>query len=253
MTTRLPAERTLPFRPTWHAFSILVLCSLAFTGCASMMNGRTQVVAVSSDPPGAHVFVDNEHVGVTPTFVDLPRRERNLALRLGKEGFGPVRVPVRRFPSGWLWGDAAQELAFHRGFVSVNAVSQASSSRRVRHTLSYPPSDPTQRYPVGYQVPDGPAFDISGGMRIRPNRRSCSIAVRSGQSRRCRQRRRIRALGNGGQSRTSPVWVPPADELDRSSYGPARRGVLCRAVALQRSSGTGDGRPGQRVRALAGE
>lgn len=70
-----------------------------------------------------------------------------------------------------LWPTAgnAQELASHRGFVSVNAVSQASSNLRVRHTLSYPPSDPTQRYQVDYEIPDGPAFDISGGMRVRQN------------------------------------------------------------------------------------
>ena len=70
-----------------------------------------------------------------------------------------------------LWPTAgnAQDRAFDRGFVSVNAVSQASSSLLVRHTLNYPPSDPTQRYQVGYEIPDGPAFDIGGGMRIRPN------------------------------------------------------------------------------------
>ena len=70
------------------------------------MNGRTQVVAVSSDPPGAEVIVDDEVVGVTPTFVDLPRRERNPALRFRKEGFATIDLPVRRSPSGWLWGDA---------------------------------------------------------------------------------------------------------------------------------------------------
>ena len=70
------------------------------------MNGRTQVVAVSSDPPGARVLIDDEPVGVTPTFVDLPRRERDLALRLEKEGFAAVDVPVGRSLSGWLWGDA---------------------------------------------------------------------------------------------------------------------------------------------------
>lgn len=70
-----------------------------------------------------------------------------------------------------LWPTAgnAQDLAFHRGFVSVNAVSQASSSRRVHQVLRYPLSDPTQRYQVGYEIPDGPAFDIGGGLRIRPN------------------------------------------------------------------------------------
>lgn len=122
MTTRFlfPAEKTPRIRPTWRAFWILVLCSLAFTGCASVMNGRTQVVAVSSDPPGAHVFVDDEHVGVTPTFVDLPRRERNLALRLEKEGFGSVSVPVSRSPSGWLWGNAA--LAVTNGLSAGQAI-----------------------------------------------------------------------------------------------------------------------------------
>lgn len=122
MTIRFqfPVERTLHVRSTWRASWILALCSLVFTGCASVMNGRTQVVAVSSDPPGAHVFVDEEHVGVTPTFVDLPRRERNLTLRLDKEGFGSVDVPVRRSPSGWLWGDAA--LAVTNGLVAGQAI-----------------------------------------------------------------------------------------------------------------------------------
>ena len=69
----------------------------------------------------------------------------------------------------WPVAGSAQDRAFDRGFVDVNAVSQASSSPRVRHMLRYPPSDPTQRYQVGYEVPDGPAFDISGGMRISPN------------------------------------------------------------------------------------
>ena len=69
----------------------------------------------------------------------------------------------------WPVAGGAQDRAFDRGFVDVNAVSQASSSPRVRHMLRYPPSDPTQRYQVGYEVPDGPAFDISGGMRISPN------------------------------------------------------------------------------------
>ena len=69
----------------------------------------------------------------------------------------------------WPSAGSAQERAFHRGFINVNAISQASSSLRARHVLRYPPSDPTQRYQVDYAVPDGPAFDISGGMRVRPD------------------------------------------------------------------------------------
>ena len=69
----------------------------------------------------------------------------------------------------WPVAGGAQDRPFDRGFVDVNAVSQATSSPIVRHTVSYPPSDPAQRYQVGYEIPDGPAFDISGGVRIRPN------------------------------------------------------------------------------------
>ena len=83
-------------------------------------------------------------------------------------------------------------------------------------------------------------------------RRSGRLAVRSVEPHRCRQRRRLRAPGNGGPSRTSPAWVPPADELGGSGCRPARRGVLRGAVAVQRSSDTGDGRRGQRGRALVG-
>lgn len=64
------------------------------------MNGRTQVVAVSSDPPGAQVIVDDEAVGVTPTFVELRRGDRNLALRLRKEEFATIDLPVKRSLSG---------------------------------------------------------------------------------------------------------------------------------------------------------
>ena len=60
---------------------------------------------MSSDPPGAQVFVGDKRVGTTPTVLDLPRSERNLALRFEKEGFANVDVPVRRSPSGWLWAD----------------------------------------------------------------------------------------------------------------------------------------------------
>lgn len=89
------------------ATCVMVSGALVSTGCATVVTGRTQLVAVSSEPSGAQVFVGDEPVGVTPTFVDLPRRERNLTLRFEKEGFAPVDASVRRSLSGWLWGNAA--------------------------------------------------------------------------------------------------------------------------------------------------
>lgn len=67
-----------------------------------------------------------------------------------------------------LWPAAgnAQDRAFERWFISVNAVSQASNQSTVSDSLSHPPSDPAQRYDVAYSTPDGPAFDLGGGMRV---------------------------------------------------------------------------------------
>ena len=107
----MPRIRWLPTGParrgrTWRAVCIPIACALVTTGCATIRHGRTQVVAVSSDPPGAQVFLGDKQVGTTPTILDLPRYERDLALRFEKEGLATVDVPVRRSPSRWLWGDA---------------------------------------------------------------------------------------------------------------------------------------------------
>ena len=104
---RLPATRSVrPRRRIRRALCVLTTCSLVSTGCAGIMNGRTQRVGVSSNPPGAQVFLGGEPAGVTPVMVDLPRRERDLVLRLEKDGFVTREVPVERSFSRWLWGDA---------------------------------------------------------------------------------------------------------------------------------------------------
>ena len=104
---RLPVTRSgRPCRRIRRALSVLAACALISTGCAGITNGRTQLVGVSSDPPGAQVFVGDEPVGATPVIVDLPRRERDLVLRLEKDGFVTGEVPVQGSFSRWLWGDA---------------------------------------------------------------------------------------------------------------------------------------------------
>ena len=69
----------------------------------------------------------------------------------------------------WPAPGSAQDRGLHRGFIHVNALSQASVNRRVHDTLNHPPSDPTQRYRVDYETPDGPAFDVGGGMPVGRN------------------------------------------------------------------------------------
>lgn len=54
-----------------------------------------------SEPTGATVSVKGESVGVTPARVVLERKESHVVLRLEKEGYEPVDVPLKRDASGW--------------------------------------------------------------------------------------------------------------------------------------------------------
>ena len=53
-----------------------ILCSgaLLLTGCATVINGSTQKVKISSQPAGAGVKIDGAGAGVTPTVADLSRK-----------------------------------------------------------------------------------------------------------------------------------------------------------------------------------
>lgn len=76
-----------------------------FTGCASMMVGTRQSVALDSKPSGAEVTVYNNHgevvfQGTTPC---MPKLERtppesvrpNYVVLIRKEGFTPVQLPLK--------------------------------------------------------------------------------------------------------------------------------------------------------------
>jgi PEGA domain len=76
------------------------------TGCATIVNGRTQAVTVTSEPSGAQVFIGSQLVGVTPARVELKRRDAHIVLRLEKEGFSREEIALKRSVSAWVAGDA---------------------------------------------------------------------------------------------------------------------------------------------------
>lgn len=100
LLNRRPARR----RAHGAACALAVAVALS-AGCATFMNGPTQRVAVASDPPGARVFVGDEPVGVTPTFVDLERDEGDLALRFEKDCYRETLLEVPRRTSAWARGN----------------------------------------------------------------------------------------------------------------------------------------------------
>ena len=76
------------------ATPLFVIAVLLATGCATMQGGRSPVVLVESEPPGARILVGGEPVGVTPNFVELKRRDAVITLE--RDGFLPEEVEVPR-------------------------------------------------------------------------------------------------------------------------------------------------------------
>ena len=75
-------------------------------GCASVINGNSQKIGISSEPTGAMVCVDQQQRGPTPIFVDLARKDTHI-VRVEMQGYKPHETTLTRHASGWVWGNLA--------------------------------------------------------------------------------------------------------------------------------------------------
>ena len=88
------------------ALLVSVLGTLGLvSGCATIMAGGPDHVPVSTNPPGATVFVDNMPVGTTPMMVTLNRETSSGMIRLEMAGFQPVTVVRAKGINGWFWAN----------------------------------------------------------------------------------------------------------------------------------------------------
>lgn len=79
-------------------------CVLLLPGCASIMQGTSQQIAVGSSPTGARVTIDSAARGTTPVLVDLKRKDNHL-IKVEADGFEPYEMALSRSVSGWVWGN----------------------------------------------------------------------------------------------------------------------------------------------------
>lgn len=86
------------------SMSLLLICSILFTACGTIVNGSRQDVSVSSYPSGALLKVDGMGVGTTPIILDL-EREDDYTLRLELAGYVPYDILIRSKVSGWVVGN----------------------------------------------------------------------------------------------------------------------------------------------------
>jgi hypothetical protein len=88
---------------------------LALSGCASIFNGKTQAVMLTSVPDGAAVSVTNRagekiHTGTTPVTLTLNRgagyfKSETYTVTLAKDGFAPKQLTLNSSVSGWYIGN----------------------------------------------------------------------------------------------------------------------------------------------------
>ena len=86
--------------------SMIVLIAFMFvmSGCATIMQGTTQSVGISSTPTGAKVTINNVEKGNTPLIAELKRKEQHF-VKIEMPGYIPYETTFTRSTSGWLWGN----------------------------------------------------------------------------------------------------------------------------------------------------
>jgi hypothetical protein len=80
------------------------LLVVGLTACATIINGTSQSVSISSQPSGAQVFVDGVPMGATPVSPDLKRKDKH-TVRIELEGYEPFEMRLNRGTSGWIAGN----------------------------------------------------------------------------------------------------------------------------------------------------
>ncbi len=83
--------------------SFLVISAM-IAGCATIMQGTTQEIGISSTPTGATVKINNQVKGKTPVILDL-KRKNNHIVTIEMPGYMPYEATFTKSVSGWVWGN----------------------------------------------------------------------------------------------------------------------------------------------------
>ena len=79
--------------------------AVAASGCATLMAGGPDHIPVSSNPPGATVFVDGVPVGQTPMIVTLDREHGHGTIQIQAPGYAPAIIQRDKDINGWFWAN----------------------------------------------------------------------------------------------------------------------------------------------------
>lgn len=80
--------------------------ALMAAGCATLMQGTTQSISISSVPTDAEVIIDGMQFGRTPVIADLSRKDQHI-VTIVLDGYEPYGTSLTKTMSGWAWGNIA--------------------------------------------------------------------------------------------------------------------------------------------------
>lgn len=71
-------------------------CASLMFGSATIFSGGTQSISIDSEPNGAKVYVDGQMRGVTPLSVMMDKSLSSHEIRVVKDGYADVNVPMTK-------------------------------------------------------------------------------------------------------------------------------------------------------------
>jgi hypothetical protein len=83
--------------------STLLFFSL-FLSCATIIQGTTENVGISSNPSGAQVIIDGQDYGTSPVMATLSRKNNHF-VEINLAGYMPYSTTLTKKVSGWIAGN----------------------------------------------------------------------------------------------------------------------------------------------------
>jgi hypothetical protein len=94
-----------PMRPSVSICIAAVAAMACFSGCATIAGGgHDQRVHIDSEPRGAQVWVDGKPQGITPTDVELSRRQEH-QVQVALDGYPPYVTALKPGCNPWVFGN----------------------------------------------------------------------------------------------------------------------------------------------------
>jgi len=82
----------------------LLLSTLFFSSCATVISGSRQNIKFASNPAAASVFIDEVEVGKTPFEIKLARKsEHEVMIKL--DGYQTYQTTLTKKLNGWIFGN----------------------------------------------------------------------------------------------------------------------------------------------------